>query len=31
MRAIHAELEELDAEAVVLAKTIRANFEKLGI
>ena len=31
MRAIHAELEELDAEAAVLAKTIRTNFEKLGI
>ena len=31
MRAIHAELEELDAQAAVLAKTIRTNFEKLGI
>ena len=31
MRAIHAELEELNTEAAVLAKTIRTNFEKLGI
>ena len=31
MRRIHAELEELDAQAAVLAKTIRTNFEKLGI
>ena len=31
MRAIHAELEELNAEAAVLAKTIRTNFENLGI
>ena len=31
MREIHAELEELDAEAVVLAAKIRKNFEKLGI
>ena len=31
MRAIHAELEELDDEAVALAATIRKNFEALGI
>ena len=31
MRAIHAELEELDAEAATLAATIRKNFEALGI
>ena len=31
MREIHAELEELDAEAVALAAKIRKNFEKLGI
>ena len=31
MRAIHAELEELDAEAAALATTIRKNFEALGI
>ena len=31
MRAIHAELEELNAEAVTLAATIKKNFEALGI
>ena len=31
MRAIHAELEELNAEAATLAATIRKNFEALGI
>ena len=31
MRAIHAELEELDAEATTLAATIKKNFEALGI
>ena len=31
MRAIHAELEDLNAEAAVLARAIRTNFEKLGI
>ena len=31
MRAIHAELEEFDAEAATLAATIRKNFEALGI
>lgn len=31
MRAIHAELEELDAEAATLAAKIRKNFEALGI
>ena len=31
MRAIHAELEELNDEAVALAATIRKNFEALGI
>ena len=31
MRAIHAELAELDAEAAALAATIRKNFEALGI
>ena len=31
MREIHAELEDLDAEAVVLAAKIRKNFEKLGL
>ena len=31
MRGIHAELEDLDAEAAVLAATIRKNFEALGI
>ena len=31
MREIHAELEDLDAEAAVLAAKIRKNFEKLGI
>ena len=31
MRRIHAELEDLNAQAAVLAKTIRTNFEKLGI
>ena len=31
MRAIHAELAELNAEAAVLAARIQENFEKLGI
>ena len=31
MRAIHAELEDLNAEAATLATTIRKNFEALGI
>ena len=31
MRGIHAELEDLDAQAAVLAATIRKNFEALGI
>ena len=31
MRAIHAELEELNAEAATLAATIKKNFEALGI
>ncbi len=31
MREIHLELDELDAEAVQLAKTIKRNFEDLGI
>ena len=31
MRAIHAELDDLNAEAAVLAATIRKNFEALGI
>ena len=31
MRAIHAELNELNAEAVVLAEQIAGNFEELGI
>ena len=31
MREIHAELADLDAEAVVLAAKIRKNFEKLGL
>ncbi len=31
MREIHAELEDLDAEAAVLAAKIRKNFEKLGL
>ena len=31
MRAIHAELEELNDEAATLAATIRKNFEALGI
>ena len=30
MRAIHAELDDLDAEAATLAATIRKNFEGLG-
>ena len=31
MRAIHAEINELNAEAVVLAEQIAGNFEELGI
>ncbi len=31
LREIHAELEDLNAEAVHLAATIRRNFEELGI
>lgn len=31
LREIHVELEDLNAEAVRLAKTIRKNFEELGI
>ena len=31
IRAIHAELEDLNAEAATLAATIRKNFEALGI
>ena len=31
MRAIHAELEELNDAAATLAATIRKNFEALGI
>ena len=31
MRAIHAELEELNDEAATLAATIKKNFEALGI
>ena len=31
MRTIHAELEDLNAEAATLAATIRKNFEALGI
>ena len=31
MRETHAELEDLDAEAAVLAAKIRKNFKKLGI
>jgi len=28
---IHADLEDLNAEAVTLAATIRKNFEELGV
>ena len=31
LREIHLELEDLNAEAVVLAKRIRGNFEELGV
>jgi len=31
MRAIHAEINELNAEAVKLAEQIAGNFEELGI
>ena len=31
LRTIHAELEDLNAEAVDLAATIQRNFEELGI
>ena len=31
LREIHEELDELNAEAVTLAATIKANFEELGI
>lgn len=31
LRALHAELDDLDAEAVKLAAKIKENFEKLGI
>lgn len=31
LREIHVELEDLNAEAVQLAATIRKNFEELGI
>ena len=31
MRAIHEELDSLDAEAAELAATIKANFERLGL
>lgn len=31
LRAIHAELEDLNAEAVELAATIQRNFEELGL
>ncbi len=31
LREIHVELEDLNAEAVTLAATIRKNFEELGI
>ncbi|GAI44155.1 unnamed protein product, partial [marine sediment metagenome] len=31
MRGIHAELQELNAEAVELAEQIAGNFEELGI
>ncbi len=31
LREIHVELEDLNAEAVRLAKTIKKNFEELGI
>lgn len=31
MRTLHAELEDLNAESVVLAEKIKANFEGLGI
>lgn len=31
MREIHVELEDLNAEAITLAKTIKKNFEELGV
>ena len=31
LREIHVELEDLDAEAVTLATTIKRNFEELGV
>ena len=31
LREIHVELEDLNAEAVVLAETIKRNFEELGV
>ena len=31
LREIHVELEDLNAEAVELAGTIKKNFEELGI
>ena len=31
LREIHGELEELNAEAAMLATTIKTNFEALGI
>ena len=31
LREIHVELEDLNAEAVELAATIRKNFEGLGV
>jgi hypothetical protein len=31
MRAIHAEINELNAEAVELAERVARNFEELGI
>ncbi len=31
LREIHVELEDLNAEAITLAATIKKNFEELGI
>lgn len=31
LREIHVELQDLNAEAVMLATTIKRNFEELGI
>ena len=31
LREIHVELEDLNAEAITLAATIKKNFEELGV